>query len=250
MNIKLLQHAGLTEGESKVYLALLELGSTTTGPIIEKSGVARSFIYNLLNNLTEKGLVSHLSIGGKTLYQAANPERIINYLEKKRIELEEDQKQVTKILPMLKSIQQEKQRTNIEVFEGFRGLQTVFEKYKDKLKAGDEMLTLGVPPTQEDKYHDYWQEFHKERVARKITNKILFNKGTKKQIIDNRNSFKGCQAKIMDSDIETPAWILIYQNITTIFLQDKKGPLSIEIENEEIAKTFKAYFEDYWKQAK
>ena len=35
-----LKEAGLTDGEIKVYLALLELGSSTTGPVIEKSGIA------------------------------------------------------------------------------------------------------------------------------------------------------------------------------------------------------------------
>jgi len=43
---------GLTEGESKVYLALTELGSSTVGPIVKKSGVAylriRPNIFRLL----------------------------------------------------------------------------------------------------------------------------------------------------------------------------------------------------------
>ncbi|MBS3167698.1 hypothetical protein J4216_01085 [Candidatus Woesearchaeota archaeon] len=45
MDIMILREAGLTEGEIKVYLALLELGTSTSGPIVEKSGVARSIIF-------------------------------------------------------------------------------------------------------------------------------------------------------------------------------------------------------------
>lgn len=247
---EVLKEIELTEGESKVYLALLELGSTTTGPIIEKSGVAKSFVYTLLDNLLKKGLASHSKIGGKILYQAADPERIVDYLERKKISIEENKKKINKILPQLKSLQQEKQRANIEVFEGFRGLQTASERYKYVLKPGEELLSLGIPPEQEEKYHEYWEETHRIRIDQGIKSRMLFNKQTPEKIIKNRNSFKDAQAKIMNSNIETPAWILIYKDIASIFLQDKKGPLTIEIKNEQIAKTFKAYFEDYWNQAK
>ena len=57
MDTKILKEAGLTEGEIKVYLGLLELGLSTTGPIIEKSRIARSIIYQILEKLMQKGLV-------------------------------------------------------------------------------------------------------------------------------------------------------------------------------------------------
>ena len=51
MEISLLKEVGLTEGEAKVYLALLELGASTSGPIVKKSRVSRSIIYNILEKL-------------------------------------------------------------------------------------------------------------------------------------------------------------------------------------------------------
>ena len=43
MDITILEDLGLTNAEIKIYLALLELGSTTAGPIIEKSGLHQLF---------------------------------------------------------------------------------------------------------------------------------------------------------------------------------------------------------------
>ena len=43
MEISALREAGLTDGETKIYLALLELGTSTTGPIIEKSKVSDEY---------------------------------------------------------------------------------------------------------------------------------------------------------------------------------------------------------------
>lgn len=246
----LIQKAGLTEGEAKVYIALLELDSSTTGPLIDKSKVARSFIYNILEKLIHKGLVSYTVKNGKKFYQATSLSKIIEYIEKRKQELDKNKEEIIKILPKFELIRKSKPVTDIQVYEGFRGIQTVFEKYHDRLKKGDEALTLGVAAFQEDKYHNYWEEDHKLRAKKGIKNRMLFNKNTDIKILKHRNQFKGCEARYMDSDIKTPAWIFIYKDVTGIFMQDKKEPLAVEIVNKEIAETFKAYFEDYWKKSK
>ena len=74
---------GLTSGEAKVYVALAEIGSTTVGPIVNKSKVAYSNIYEILNRLIDKGLVSFI-IKEKTKYfQAATPNNIKKFLYNK-----------------------------------------------------------------------------------------------------------------------------------------------------------------------
>jgi len=59
MQLEILQRVGLTPGEAKIYLALLELGQSTTGPIVNKSKVSTSKTYKILERLENKGLVSH-----------------------------------------------------------------------------------------------------------------------------------------------------------------------------------------------
>ena len=60
MDTKILENIGFTKGEIRVYLAMLDLGNTTTGPIILKSKVARSKVYEILERLKEKGLISEV----------------------------------------------------------------------------------------------------------------------------------------------------------------------------------------------
>ena len=83
MDTTALRESGLTDGEIKVYTALLELGASTTGPIIEKSGVAKSIVYQLLDKLTAKGLVSYITKEKTKHYQAAEPNRILDYIEQR-----------------------------------------------------------------------------------------------------------------------------------------------------------------------
>ena len=51
----------------------------------------------------------------------------------------------------------------------------------------------------------------------------------------------------MPTSLKTPAWFVVYKDVTGIFLQKKK-PVAVKIVNAEIAETFKAYFEEYWKR--
>ena len=59
MNLKILEEIGLTKGEIKVYLTLLKIGNTTSGRIINESGVSRSKVYDVLERLKQKGLAIH-----------------------------------------------------------------------------------------------------------------------------------------------------------------------------------------------
>ncbi len=97
----ILQRIGLTEGEIRVYTALLELGSSTTGKITKKSGISGSKVYEVLDRLGNKGLVTHVIINGVKHFEAANPERILDYLDEKEKQLEDEKKSIQKIIPEL-----------------------------------------------------------------------------------------------------------------------------------------------------
>ena len=83
VDLTLLNKAGLTEGEGKVYMALLETGQSSITEIVKKSGISTSKSYDVLNRLEEKGLVSHVIIRGVKYFKAANPERLKEILEEK-----------------------------------------------------------------------------------------------------------------------------------------------------------------------
>jgi len=56
MDTEILSQIGLTNSEIKVYFALLELDTSTVGPIYEKAKVPDSKIYLILEKLKEKVL--------------------------------------------------------------------------------------------------------------------------------------------------------------------------------------------------
>lgn len=129
MDYQDLTQLGLTPGESKVYLALLKLGQTKVGKIVKESDVAYSNIYDVLDRLKSKGLVSWI-IKGKTRYfQASDHYKFEDYLEEKQLELNNQKEKLKKIIPNLEAISKKKDSNlNAEIFTGWKGLKTAFLK--------------------------------------------------------------------------------------------------------------------------
>src|SRR3989344_8110701 len=53
-----LQKAGLTRNEAKVYLLLIQEGAMIANALAKRSHIDRSLTYTILNNLTNKGMVT------------------------------------------------------------------------------------------------------------------------------------------------------------------------------------------------
>jgi len=59
MDTKLLQEIGLTNSEITIYTTLLRTGVIKAGELVREVNLHRSRIYEAINRLTEKGLVSY-----------------------------------------------------------------------------------------------------------------------------------------------------------------------------------------------
>jgi HTH-type transcriptional regulator, sugar sensing transcriptional regulator len=99
VNTELFKELGFTEREIKVYLALIELGSSTIGPICSKTKLQASKVYETLDKLQEKGLVSFTIVSKTKHFQSSDPTEILNMLDERKrqfkeviVELKEKQK--------------------------------------------------------------------------------------------------------------------------------------------------------------
>lgn len=80
--IQLLREFNFTESEAKVYVALLENGASTGYEISKLSGVARSKIYNILEALTQKGVLAFSKEGKSTLYRAVPVDQLTSVIRR------------------------------------------------------------------------------------------------------------------------------------------------------------------------
>src|SRR3989344_1798852 len=135
MDTKALENIGLTDGEIRVYLALIKLGPSTSGPITDKSKVSSSKIYNILERLMQKGIVSYIIKEKTRYYQAEDPLKIKEYLNQKEKDFQKQKEEVDKLIPQLQLQKQlEKTKSEAQIYKGFKGIQAVADHMYVALK--------------------------------------------------------------------------------------------------------------------
>lgn len=89
-----LQNFGFSEKEADVYIGLLELGKGTVTEISRKAGINRTTGYDILNSLTNKGVVSVSGKEPKQEYAAESPDSITTYLKRQAEKVAGDIKKI------------------------------------------------------------------------------------------------------------------------------------------------------------
>ncbi len=141
--IDVLRGIGLTEGESKTYIALLSIGTSTVGPIIENSGVSASKVYLILDKLVHKGLVTMIVQGGNKLFTAAQPERILDFLEEEKRKIEKDKNHIEEIMPQLKiKSESVSKQPVVEITRGRKGFEMLYNEAIDVVEKDTFYLGL------------------------------------------------------------------------------------------------------------
>jgi HTH-type transcriptional regulator, sugar sensing transcriptional regulator len=227
-----LSGAGLTENESKVYLALVDLGPSLAGQISRKTGLHRRTVYDTTDMLTKKGLVGYILKNNRRLFQASNPDRILEIIKEKKNILEPIIKGLTEKFSKTK----EKEETNF--YKGKEGLKTVFE---DQLNYS-EILILGANPKAYDVLQFYFKWYDLARKNKKIHAKIIAQDKRIKNI-------PLAEIRYLPEKYSNPVSVNIYGDKTAIVLWATQ-PLAIVIKNKEITDGYRTYFELMWKIAK
>jgi HTH-type transcriptional regulator, sugar sensing transcriptional regulator len=243
-----LEKIGLTRGEIKVYLALLGLGTSTAGPITTKSRISPSKIYDVLNRLIVKGLVSYVIKGKIRHYKAASPTRILEYVRQKEATLAIQREKIRGLIPTLEVKYKLAGTQQVaEIFHGISGIKTFFEMSLEECRKNDTIYLLGYPKLASKIFHEYNKNFHTRRVQKNVHMKALFNRET--WFWKKREKRKFIEQRYLSKSVITPAFIMFFNDITGNIIVTETQKLCILIKNKSVAESYKEYFAMLWKQA-
>jgi len=245
---KILQEIGLTKSEIKVYNALIKLGKTSSGPLIKKANITGSKIYEVLNKLIEKGLVSCTIENKWKLYQLTSPNAILIYLDKKEKEVEKQKYNAKKLISQIeKNMKIDTSDSNVIVFKGFEGIKTMYSDIDKTLKKGDLWLSMGAS-WQPKHWEIHFGKVNELRDKKGIKCKFILDKAYKK-LYDTRKHWKNTEIKLFEHSLMLPTSIDVYANKVIITVLVENG-IGILIENERIAESFRKQFNYHWTKAK
>ena len=248
MDLDLLNEIGFTKGELRVYFALLESGTTTSGPVIIKSKVARSKVYEIIERLKEKGLVSEIIKDNTRYFQALSPNKISDYLDLKEIKIKEQKSSFRKILPELLEKQKIKQSEHqVRVYHDFEGIKTLYLEMMNELTKNDEYLGFAFSPEafKHKQVLILLDKFHHLRAQKGARAKILCED---KDVI-NAKKLKAEKSKFYEyrmSQHPFPPSVSIFKDTVATFIW-ADIPRVFVIKSKDNAEHYRKFFLELWK---
>jgi sugar-specific transcriptional regulator TrmB len=250
MDISALEGLGFTKGEVKVYLALLELGNTSTGPLIIKSDVSRSKVYEILERLKEKGLASEETRENTRYFQAAAPDRIQDYLTELSEGVKKKQAAFEQILPQLLTHQHlAEHKQEVKLYVGFEGVRTFFNSILKELKKGDEYLamTFTDKALENKSIKIIFQKFHEHRGTNGVKARILCNKD-EPEVVRHMNYSSTPLYEFRLTKTTLPTGIAIANDVVATFNWGK-NPKVFVIISADNARSYRRFFNHIWETA-
>jgi sugar-specific transcriptional regulator TrmB len=242
-----LENIGLTKNESLVYLTLLQLGTSKTGEILKKSGLNSGKIYEILEALKVKGLVSESITNKVKHFTAAPPSQLLEYVERKRETLQKEEENIRALLPELEGLRKITLKA-VQTFTyiGFRGIKTAADEALAAMRPDEEIVAMGITVHKDRKYNEFWKRWSKERISKKINARHLFSE--KSSYFENFRHMQYTDARVLTAI--TPVAIDIFGEDKVLILNYEEPASCILIYDKNTATSFRQFFEQLWRIAK
>lgn len=237
---------GFNKNEAKVYLALIKFGKSDARRLINETKFHKNIVYDNLEKLIDKGLVSFILEGKKKIFQIASSDSLVNFFKEKEEEIKEKEESAIKISKEISKIAKSllsKQEAMI-----FRGVKGIRSFYNQTLEEGKDYVVFGAPQQSIDIMGElFWRNYNVKRIAKKMNVRMIFNPSIKKYGETIKNKFT--KVKYFDKDFEPMSETHIQKDLVAIIVWTKE-PILFLIRDELVAQSYKKFFEDMWKQAK
>jgi HTH-type transcriptional regulator, sugar sensing transcriptional regulator len=232
---------GLSAGESKVYLAMINYNLTTIIKISEHTQIKRGTVYLIIKKLIKNSLVRISVIGKKRYFIPEKPELLLDNLENKKEKLKE-------IIPYLKTIYNAK--SDFPEVNFYEGRENVKKIYSDMMKSKTEILSFGPAKETFEEFRDvcleiddYKKTSQKFKGSREIVNNNKFDKNYRDETLeyDDKIKVRCLPGEHFIKDCDN----LIYDN-KLVILSIKNDFFAIVIDSAVIANTYRMMFELAW----
>ena len=238
MDLSILEELGLSKGEIKTYLALLRIGRTKIGAIIEKSGMASSAVHNSINSLLEKGLVSYFKEGKIKIYKAVSPKQLIDFIDGKK-------KKLIEILPDLEFESKfAKERQDVEIFSGMKGITSMLNILINRSRRGDEYLFFAINVKEQNKViQDFLEVYDLKRREKGLIIRGLAPRELRKYFVNRKI------IKMRYPNFLIPSNISIFKDKIAFFSWGEK-PVGYLITSKQIADMYRDFFHEIWSNSR
>ncbi len=245
MHEEIIEKFGLSKTASNVYLSLLTLGKGTADAIAKHAGTYKPNVYQALDRLIEKGLVTSVIEGKKTVYIPTNPQKLLLLAEDAKAEankkFEELKSDLTQIMPKLQSKYNSiKDTDTFELYKGRNGYRIMIKEIlKENPKYWKGFGNLQVQEFFPTEFRSWFRK----------TKFMLFATKSDEFVVRLKEAKKTTQVNVtwLPEDIFMPiVWTLFGNNLLILVYEPEI--IAVRIRSRQIVNTFSSQFDYLWKK--
>ena len=232
MDAKQLTKLGLTESESIIYHSILRKGVCTVKEISKDCGFHRTNIYDVLEQLKEKGLITYFKEGKVLKYNVTDPQNLYAFLREKKEFLD----QIFPEIENLKGINSE--NITVEIFKWDEGMKS---SWRDMIEDGKPIFGFGVKGQLREKLPVFAAQWVRDAKAKRIPYYGIYT--------EKNPPAYSTEIRYVSNELSGPVATFIYGDKININIWEP-SLVAIVIKSELVAQMYKKHFDLIWKLAK
>lgn len=244
---------GLSSEIADIYLALYAYGEQTISELARNSGIERTRIYRLMNELQATNLIEVESQYKRNILRAAPISNLQILLSKKEEDLRTLSKGLGDLQTMLTQNSDAADATKIQAYRGVEGVKQMFWNQTRSKTENLSILYENMQSRTKLTFFERWVRIMNERktASRSIigdnfvrTQQEWYKKNNNERIANWQGRY------VPDGVFSITHSVVIYDDITSYYNWKDGEIFGIEIYNQQIADAQRQFFEMLWCQGK
>jgi sugar-specific transcriptional regulator TrmB len=242
------QSLGLSPNEWKIYEKLVELGESSIGDISVAAQIHRRNVYDAMQRLIQKGLCFEIFSSKENLYNAVDPNKLMELLKEK-------EEQIQEMLPELKKKFRNRCVTEeAYIYRGYEGQKNI---WRDIIRVEEPSYFIGAKGSWFDpELETARKAFFREANKKKIKFIQLFDHEIQNVAPGFIQRFPGkLQYRILPAAYATDSainvfgdYVATYTGVT--FNKMNKDVMFFVLHSKQLADSYRKWFQYMWDQSK
>ncbi len=239
-----LRDLGLSTNEATVYTSLIGTGRQSAADIIRFTNLHRKVVYENLDRLINRGLVTFVVEGNHRTFQLAPPHMLTEMVDKQAVDIERKKNEAKKIAETItRSYKLIHMDQTVVVARGHHGIRMF---YHELLVSRKDYLVIGGPSSSlEIMGEHFWRNFLLNKNKKHIYARILFNT-TLRTYGDSIRS-RLTKIRYLSREFEPQTETVIQGSRVGIIVWTQQ-PVVFIIDDPVVAESYRGFFEKLWRE--
>jgi len=231
---------GLTDKEAKVYNSLIKKVESTVYQLALDTKIPRTTVYETLENLNSKGLISYSRKNGVKYYFAETPNQLVKILEEKMTLTKE-------FLPILLAMPPESTSPTVKLYLGAEGKKKVLDDILETCKKTNQREFYVIPGVElYNDLPDYMRKWIKEKETMNLHSLVITEDNPGHVAPKMYQNSDRRETRLIPSEYISLTGTNIYPGKVALYSKVGEVEHSMIIESPSIYDAFKKFFMFMW----